>query len=448
MGQKLTVKSYTDSLNRILALSFTSQISTMQKLVYAILCCCFVSAISGQDTTEQIISGRINHPDQQQQPYVILISADGFRHDFAEKFQAKNLLQLRKKGVTAAYMTPCFPSLTFPNHYSIVTGLYPAHHGLVDNSFIDRNRQQTYTMADKKMVADPYWYGGTPLWVLAEQQQMLAASFYWVASEAPIKNMPPTYHFIYNEKISIDKRIEKVKQWLALPDEKRPHFISFYFPDVDHAAHTYGPDSKETAEAVRFVDESIGRLNAVAEASGLPVNFVLVADHGMTEVDHQHTLAYPASIDTAKFFINNGSAVLQLYAKDPSAISSMYQQLKNEAKDYEVYLKTEMPEKFHYQSKDDRFNRIGDIILLAKLPKVFSRMGRPTGPGKHGYDPDIPDMRASFQAWGPAFKKNLKMDGFENIHVYPMIAEILGLKYDPSKIDGKKEVLKKILNIE
>lgn len=420
----------------------------MQKLVYTILCSLFVFVVFGQDTTEQIIPGRTNSLTQQQKPYVILISADGFRHDFAEKYQAKNLLHLRQKGATAAYMIPSFPSLTFPNHYTIVTGLYPAHHGLVDNSFFDFTRKQTYTMSDKKMVADPYWYGGTPLWVLAEQQQMIAASFYWVASEAPIQNMPPTYHYIYNEKISIDSRIEKVKQWLSLPEDKRPHFISFYFPDVDHAAHMYGPDSKETAEAVRFVDESIGRLNAVAEASGLPVNFVFVADHGMTEVDHQHTLPYPASIDTAKFLINNGNAVVQLYAKNRLAIPAMYQQLKKEATDYDVFLKTEMPEKFHYQSKDDRFNRIGDIILLAKLPKTFSRQGKPTSPGKHGYDPTLPDMYASFQAWGPAIKKGLKIDGFENIHIYPLIATILGLSYDASKIDGRKEVLKQALKTE
>ena len=420
----------------------------MQKLAYFILCCLFISAIYGQDTTEQIVPGRINSAIQQQKPYVILISADGFRHDFAEKYQAKNLLQLRKQGVTAAYMQASFPSLTFPNHYTIVTGLYPAHHGLVDNSFFDLNRKQTYTMADKKMVADPYWYGGTPLWVLAEQQQMIAASFYWVASESPIQNHAPTYHYIYNEKISIDTRIEKVRQWLSLPEDKRPHFISFYFPDVDHAAHMYGPDSKETAEAVRFVDESIGRLNKVAEASGLPVNFVFVADHGMTEVDHQHTLAYPASIDTTIFSINNGNAVVQLYAKDRSAIPSMYQQLKNEAKDYNVYLKAEMPEKFHYGSTNDRFNRIGDIILLARAPKIFTRLGKPTSPGKHGYDPALPDMYASFQTWGPSIKKGVKIDGFENIHVYPMIATILGLKYDASKIDGKKEILEQALKTE
>lgn len=415
----------------------------MQRYLLLVLLSLSTQLILAQDTTQQIIPGRYNSKEQQEKPYVILISADGFRNDFAEKYQATNLLALRNKGVTAEYMSPSFPSLTFPNHYTIVTGLYPAHHGLVDNSFLDRGRKQVYGMQDKKMVADPYWYGGTPLWVLAEQQQMIAASFYWVASEAPIQNLPPTYYFNYNEKISIDQRIETIREWLALPAEKRPHFITFYFPEVDHEAHSFGPDSKETAAAVKFVDESIGKLNAVAEASGLPVNFVFVADHGMTKVDQQNTINYP-SFDSSLFTINNGSAVLQLYAKDAATIQPMYQKLKAEAVDYDVYLKDEMPAHLHYQQADDRWNRIGDIILMARLPKVFNRGGRPTGPGKHGFDPTHPDMRASFQAWGPAFKQGQRIPGFENIHVYPLIASILGLKYEEGKIDGKKEVLEKI----
>jgi predicted AlkP superfamily pyrophosphatase or phosphodiesterase len=416
----------------------------MKKSIVLLWMICAMNSFA-QDTTQQIIPGRQNAIHQQDKSYVILISADGFRYDYAKKYNAKNLIALGKKGVVADYMFPSFPSLTFPNHYTIVTGLYPAHHGLVDNSFYDRARQQTYGMQDKKMVADPYWYGGTPLWVLAEQQQMIAASFYWVASEAPIQQLPPTYHYFYNEKIGIDQRIETVKQWLALPKDKRPHFISFYFPEVDHAGHSFGPDSKETAEAVQFVDESIGKLQAVAAASGLPVNFVFVADHGMAKVDQQNTIPYPI-IDTSLFTINSGSAVLQLYAKDENAIYPFYETLKKNAVDYDVYLKSSMPAQLDYGSTDDRYNRIGDIILLARLPKVFNRGGRPTGPGKHGFDPHHPSMRAIFQAWGPAFKKGLRIRGFENIHVYPLIAEILGLKYDANAIDGKSDVLRNIIN--
>jgi len=415
----------------------------MKKIIVFLFLFCAIRSLA-QDTTQQIIPGRQNAIHQQDKPYVILISADGFRYDYAKKYNAKNLIALGKKGVVADYMFPSFPSLTFPNHYTIVTGLYPAHHGLVDNSFYDRARQQTYGMQDKKMVADPYWYGGTPLWVLAEQQQMIAASFYWVASEAPIQQLPPTYHYFYNEKIGIDQRIETVKQWLALPKDKRPHFISFYFPEVDHAGHNFGPDSKETAEAVQFVDESIGKLQAVAAASGLPVNFVFVADHGMAKVDQQNTIPYPA-FDTTLFTMNSGSAVLQLYAKDKNAIYPFYETLKKNTVDYDVYLKSSIPAHLNYSVTDDRYNRIGDIILLAKFPKVFNRGGRPTGPGKHGFDPHNLSMRAVFQAWGPAFKKRLRIRGFENIHVYPLIAEILGLKYDANTIDGKSDVLRNII---
>src|SRR5574338_438511 len=147
------------------------------------------------DTTQKIISGRINSPEQQLKPYVILISADGFRYDYADKYEAKNLLQLSSEGVRAESMIPSYPSLTFPNHYTIVTGLYPSHHGLVNNFFYDRNRKAFYSMRNPKTVKDGTWYGGTPLWVLAEQQQMLTASFYWVGSEADIKGVLSTYYY-------------------------------------------------------------------------------------------------------------------------------------------------------------------------------------------------------------------------------------------------------------
>ncbi|MFT4024940.1 MAG: ectonucleotide pyrophosphatase/phosphodiesterase, partial [Flavihumibacter sp.] len=186
--------------------------------------------LHAQDTSQQITAGRENSVLQRSKPYVILISADGFRYDFAEKHHAVNLQSLAKKGIQAAYMQPSFPSLTFPNHYSIATGLYPSHHGLVDNSFYDRRRKEMYSMSNRTMVRDAYWYGGDPLWVLAEEQQLLSASYYWVGSEAPEKSISPSYFYYYNDKTPIEQRIAAVKQWLQLPEEKRPHLICFYFP--------------------------------------------------------------------------------------------------------------------------------------------------------------------------------------------------------------------------
>jgi len=398
-----------------------------------------------QDTVQKIIPGRLNSIKQQQKPYILLISADGFRYDLADKYNAVNLLRLRSNGVAAKYMLPSFPSVTFPNHYAIVTGMYPSHNGLADNNFYSSKKNSFYGMNNKTAVADSSWYGGTPLWVLAEKQKMLSASFYWVASEAAIQGVRPTYYYVYNDKIEIDKRIEAVKNWLQLPKDKRPHFITFYFPQVDHAEHTYGPDSKQAEEAVHFVDESIGKMVSSIDSLHLPVNFIFLSDHGMTTVNTTQTIPLPSAIDTAKFYIPYGDALIQLYAKNKKDIIPTYNAIKKQAVDFDVYLIDKTPLRWHYRKKDDAFKRLGDILLVPKLPKVFNINQKPTTPGKHGFDPAIADMHASFYAWGPAFKQHIKINSFENVHVYPLIAKILGLTYDAKSIDGRLSVLQPVL---
>ena len=393
---------------------------------------------------QQIISGRKNSPEQMNKPYVILISADGFRNDFAELYEAKNLQALSSRGVRGKYMIPSYPSVTFPNHYSIATGLYPAHHGLVDNSYIDVASGAFYNMGNKKMVAEGKWYGGTPLWVLAEQQKMISASFYWVGSEADIQGIKPTYHYIYNEKIDIATRIKAVKDWLSLPEDKRPHFITFYFPDVDHDAHTYGPDDIRVKKSVQFVDSSIHALQESLSSLQLPINYIFVSDHGMAKVDNVNTKPLPSSIDTAYFKVPWGDTQLHLYAKDKSKIEPTYNALKSDTS-VTVYTLDETPAYWHYKKADDKFNRLGDLIVVPHFPKVFNLSKGKASLGKHGFDNHMPEMRASFMAWGPAFKKGLTIDGFENVNIYPIVAHILGLAYDKKTIDGKFEVLKPIL---
>ncbi|MBO9657425.1 MAG: alkaline phosphatase family protein, partial [Chitinophagaceae bacterium] len=181
-----------------------------------------------QDSLQLKVEGRKNSKSQQKKPYVILISADGFRYDYAEKYNAIHLKEMAKKGVQASSMTPSFPSVTFPNHYTIVTGLYPSHHGLVNNSFYDVQRNQTYSMGNRDRVRDGSWYGGTPLWVLAEEQQLMSASMFWVGSEADIKKTRPSYYYNFNDKMPVNDRLQAVKEWLNQPEETRPHFITFY----------------------------------------------------------------------------------------------------------------------------------------------------------------------------------------------------------------------------
>ena len=397
------------------------------------------------DTAQHIIPGKTNSAIQAAKPYVILISADGFRYDLAIKDTAKHLLQLSANGVRAGYMRPSFPSLTFPNHYTIVTGLYPAHHGIVDNSFYDERRNSGYSMSNKKQVADSSWYGGTPLWVLAGQQQMLTASFYWVASETAIQGLRPTYYYNYNERIGIDDRIQAVKQWLQLPPDKRPHFITFYFPEVDHEEHLHGVNSWQAKQAVAFVDESIGKMQAMVDSIHLPVNFIFVSDHGMADVDTVHTLSLPGILDTSKFIIPASDVLVHLYAKHKADIQPAYAALKKVAKEFDVYLADSVPARWHYSRQDDRFKRIGDILLVPHYPYVFSFSHRRVTTGKHGFNNYRKEMYASFYAWGPAFKTHMNIDGFANIHVYPLVAKILGLHYDAASIDGNIKVLQRVL---
>jgi len=402
------------------------------------------NSIFAQDTTQKIIEGRKNDKSQLNKPYVILISADGFRADFTELYDATFLKSVAQNGVRAKFMTPSFPSLTFPNHYSIVTGMYPAHHGLVDNTYFDKASGQQYSMGNKKMVGEGKWYGGTPLWVLAEKQKMLSASFYWVASEADIQNTRPTYYYIYNEKIDIATRIQAVKDWLSLPEDQRPHIITFYFPQVDHEAHTYGPNDIHVAAAVKFVDSSVNALQTSLATLNLPINYIFVSDHGMTKVDVDNTIGMPKAIDTGAMRVPWGDALIHVYAKDATKLASTYEELKKDTS-VSVYKLDETPDYWHYKKSDDLFNRLGDLIVVPHLPRPFNFSTRKTTLGKHGFDNHHPDMRATFMAWGPAFKKGLNIDGFENVNVYPIVAKILGLEYDEKTIDGKLNVLNPIL---
>jgi predicted AlkP superfamily pyrophosphatase or phosphodiesterase len=412
------------------------------------LCCCLLLLLSSassmaQDTLEQKVVGRKNIPQQINKPYVILISADGFRYDYADKFNATHLKQMRKKGIQASSMIPSYPSVTFPNHYTIATGLYPSHHGLVYNQFYDRAKKDAYSMGVRSTVEDPYWYGGTPLWVLAEQQGMVSATNMFVGSEAPIQGSLPTYWYRYTEKIPLKNRIQKVVDWLQLPDTVRPHLITFYMSEVDHEGHDFGPDARETADAVRLVDNAMQQLTSKVDALGLPVHYVFVSDHGMALVDTVTRININDLVDTSQFIVKGGGTSLHMYAKDSGFIQPTYLQLKAKENGFTVYKRADIPAAWKYNTSEDRFNRIGDLMIVSTFPKVLSWRGR-IKPGAHGFDPAIKEMHAVFYAWGPGIKKGKEINAFENVHVYPFIASLLGLNIT-DKIDGDVEVLGKYL---
>src|SRR6202142_4418471 len=264
------------SLPRILSCLFRS----------AFLACLFTVSCYGQAISSVItVEHGPNARRQLAKRYVILVSLDGFRYDYAKRHPAQVMLSLAARGASAPEgMLPAYPSITFPNHYTIVTGLYPEHHGIVANTFYDPSRKEVYSYHDAKSVGDGTWYGGTPLWVLAEQQGMRSACFFWIGSEAEIQGFRPTFYLKYDAKFPNEKRVDQVLAWLHLAPEQRPHLITLYFSDTDTAGHQFGPDSQQVADAVHELDSEIGKLMDGIKESKLPVDLIVLADHGMAAV--------------------------------------------------------------------------------------------------------------------------------------------------------------------
>jgi predicted AlkP superfamily pyrophosphatase or phosphodiesterase len=351
-------------------------------------------------------------------------------------------------GISAKAMLPSFPTITFPNHWTLITGLYPSHHGLIDNYFNDYKLQKTYAMIKQEDAENGSWYGGTPLWSLAEKQGVLSASMMWVGAASDAGGARPTYYYHYHEKFSPEEKVEKVINWLQLPMDKRPHFISLYFPEVDSKGHHFGPESKETADAVKLVDDAVGSLMEKIENLGLKnVNFIFVSDHGMITVNRENPLEIPEILlDKNRFDFYNSITLLRVVVKNKAEIKSVYRELKrNKTGDYKVFLTEKMHQKLNFSTTEDRYSRIGDIILMPKAPKVFLETGKTTSAGKHGYNPyKVPEMKAVFIADGPAFKSGKKIGEFKNVNVYPIVADILKLKIK-EPIDGNQNTARKVL---
>ncbi|MFK7954410.1 MAG: ectonucleotide pyrophosphatase/phosphodiesterase [Ekhidna sp.] len=366
--------------------------------------------------------------------YVILVSIDGFRYDYAEKFNAKNILAMKEAGTSSKAMIPSFPSKTFPNHYSIVTGMYPGTHGIVSNSFYSKSRDEEYSIGQPSVV-DGSWYGGTPLWVLAEQNNMKAASYFWVGSEADIQGVKPTYYFNYDGKVPNADRVTQVIDWLKMPKEERPQFITLYFSEVDDMGHRFGPDGDETKEAVLSIDENIGTLRKGIAESGLNVTLIVTSDHGMTSINDGLSLDVDWRGGKAVFSSTNAF----IFNDDPQAIEAIKSDL-SEISGISYYAKGEFPEHYHFDNDD----RSGDLLINIAPPRVFSRRESITG-GTHGFDPYAhTDMHTIFYVEGPQIKSNYEIESFENVHIYPLIANILELPI-PSDIDGNLNVLLPII---
>ncbi len=312
-----------------------------------------------------------NSPAAQNAHYVVLVSLDGFRWDYAKRDGATHLLALGRQGVWAPEgMLPSYPSLTFPNHFTIVTGLYPEHHGLVANSFYDEAKQARYAIADPEAVTDGSWYSGVPLWSLAESQGMRTACLFWPGSEARIAGYRPTYYLRFDDKIDESARIEQVLAWLRLPEADRPHFITLYYSEPDHEGHQFGPDAPETRAAALKMDGLIGTLKAGLDATKLPIDLVVVSDHGMAKVQVGWvTLGQFADLTG---FEAVGSL---LYGKTEGDRARVYNQLKKASSQFVVFRRKDVPAGLHYNENP----RAGDPVVVATGPYAIRAHAPPRG---------------------------------------------------------------------
>jgi alkaline phosphatase D len=374
--------------------------------------------------------------------YVVLISLDGFRWDYNKLYNTPNLNRLAADGVKADRLIPSFPTKTFPNHYTLATGLYPDHHGLIDNSFPAKDLGLFYRMGDRAAVENPLFYGGEPVWVTAEKQGVKSASFYWVGSEAPVAGSHPTYWKKYDESVSYTARIDTVIKWLGYPEEKRPELVTLYFDEPDMVSHDFGPVSPETGRVVEMLDSMIGVLRL--KLSSLPfskrINIILLSDHGMGPVSPERYINLKAVVPSRMISSISGGNPVYLVNPNEGATDSVLM-LLNSVKGMKAWLKSKAPSRWHYGTNQ----RIPEIVVVADSSWSIGTRSDASSirGGAHGYDNYNSDMFSIFYAAGPAFRKNYKFSELNNIDVYNLICTIL--RINPAKNDGDPDHIKEIL---
>ncbi len=385
-----------------------------------------------------------NAPQHLNKPIVIMISIDGFAADYFKKYRTPTLTEWAKEGISAR-MIPSFPTLTFPNHVTLVTGLYPGHHGIVGNNFYDEKRNEGYEMG-KPSSNDGTWYQGEPIWTVAENNKMVSATYFWVGSEASIGGKDPSYFLKYNGKIPTADRVKQVINWLQLPARHRPHYIALYFSAVDDAGHAKGPDSKEVADAITEIDTELGVLKRYIDRNTRDVQVIIVSDHGMKKIEKTADLSSATSL--MKMKDSRRGAVAYFYSDDQKMIDSAYQEVLDiQSKNpglFQVYKAADLPAKWRLDHPDRR----GDIIVVGE-PGVYIGFKRSFETGNvgssnfatHGWDASqSPDLDAIFIASGSLIKRGLTVPSFENVNVYPFVLDLLGLQPSRSH-DGDLAVL-------
>jgi len=368
---------------------------------------------------------------------LLLISLDGFRHDYLSRADTPHLDRLVREGVAADGLIPVFPSKTFTNHWTIVTGLYAGSHGVVANNMWDPQTRQRFSGRDREAVSDPAWFGGEPIWRTAERQGLTAATLFWVGSEAPVGGSHPSYWQPYDGRMRHTARIDQVLAWLDLPVSDRPDFLTLYFSTVDSAGHRHGPETRQVDAAITHLDRDLGRLLRGLEERALlgALNIIIVSDHGMTEVAPERLIILDDFLPLNRVRVSDWGPATQIWANGMS-VDDIMAALQEAHPRLRAWRRDEIPA--HYRFRDH--HRVPDVLAEADLgwmieSRAYVENNKRTRPrGMHGWDPRHRDMHGIFIAHGPAFPPGGRLPAVENIHIYALLAQLLGIT--PARHEG------------
>lgn len=366
--------------------------------------------------------------------YVVVLSLDGFRYDYQSKAHTPALDAIDREGMSGMFR-PCFPSLTFPNHYSMATGLHPNNHGLVGNEFWDEKGRH-YRLGDRKAVEDPSFYAGEPLWNTARRHGLRSASFFWVGSETAIGGHQPDRWKRFDSQVSYYERADSVISWLNLPEAERPRLIMWYLEEPDHTGHHHTPDAPETSRMIAQVDSVVGYFRA--KLAQLPVakqvDFILVSDHGMMTFDPKRIVNLADYLDINDFEHVATGPFTHLYPKAGRLEANLEKLSK--VPGVRAMRKSDVPKRLHYGTSP----RIGDIVVMGDpgVTIFFRPSGLPDHilAAGHGFDNEYPEMLALFKAVGPSFEPGRRVhEPVLNITLYPLVCQLLGIEPAPHDAD-------------
>ncbi|SDY41270.1 Predicted pyrophosphatase or phosphodiesterase, AlkP superfamily [Lysobacter sp. yr284] len=368
---------------------------------------------------------------------LLLISIDSFRASYLDLGLTPNLQRIADQGVRAQWINPSYPTQTFPNHYTLVTGLRPDHHGVIHNMMRDPDLGR-FRVNDPNAIGEARWWnGGEPIWIGAQNAGLRGATMLWPGGEAPNHGQRASRWHAYDPKVTEMARIEQVLDWLGEPASTRPHVTALYFDSLDKQSHDYGPNSAQARAAMQRIDAALGRLIDTLAARGEldRVNLIVVSDHGMAEVAPEHRIAVEDMVSVQEAVVTSTGQSIGI-APNKGFEAQVERRLLGKHDHYQCWRKGELPARWHYGTHP----RIPPIVCQMQegwdaIERDVLAKARPGQTrGSHGYDPALPSMRAIFIARGPAFREGATIPAFDNVDVYPLLARLLGIA--PAKNDG------------